>query len=261
MKMGARLLIGILAVVFAGSAAGQEVARLERLRGTVAIDLGNEGTTILVAIDEARGGAAPDGNTDLLFTLDLAGELERSPVYRLQDAELAYVLGERRLQVIDVDAGVNLLISPTAQPLMSPAGRGIELPILHFEARNLGIYTGWSDISLEEAIDHMRDAKAQARARREALSRSEVEIVPGTRPQREPRKCPDGGGGVYCEAGGCSTDLCGVGSCAGYPPSCVAVCKTQQDEFCCGGCYLSNDGCALRVPELFDPLPVLNPQR
>jgi hypothetical protein len=49
-------------------------------------------------------------------------------------------------------------------------------------------------------------------------------------------KCPDGGGGVFCDAGGCSAASCSVTGCPPYPTGCEVTCT--PGNFACCQCSL-----------------------
>ena len=185
--MSPPLVFALAAILVAPlSAQADQLVLLQHIHGTVVIDLGNDGQTILVAVDESKGGEAPDGAADYVFTLDLAGKLLSSPVRRFERAEVAYVLGECRLQVYAEADGENLIFAPSPRPLMQLTGSAVELPIVHYATENLGIYQGWDDTPIEAAIDILRDSK---KVILEALTRQadrpKPKVIAGTKPARQ----------------------------------------------------------------------------
>lgn len=185
--MSTRLVLALVAVLLAPiGAQAEQLVMLQRIHGDVAIGVGSAGQRILVAVDEAKGGEAPDGATDYVFTLDVAGEGTLPSERRFARAEIAYVIGEGRLQVISEEDGANLLFAQSSRPLMQPTGSTAKLPIDHYVTKNLGIYEGWDDTPLEAAIDTLRDSKQVIL---EALSQQadRPEVIAGTKPTSSQR--------------------------------------------------------------------------
>ena len=186
------LLLILPAAAFAGEPIDAESTSLVTrsvVRGAVTIALADEGQTVLVAIDE--GG---DNIVDQVISLDLKGEPTEAVEYQFAEAEVYYVAKERRLQILAPADGRNLLFgNEGVRPLAEPGARLASTPIVHFVTGGFGVSTGWGDLSPAEAIDILRDAKAEAAAARKQMARAEPRRSWRARLGRLPPPRPTGG--------------------------------------------------------------------
>jgi hypothetical protein len=182
-------------------------------RGEVQAATGPTGKLVVV-VDSASKKRQSDGIADEVFIL--RQEVDQAVDVTIEPTRAQVMYTGRSLRIM-LEGGSNILLT-----LDETAG-----------TKGVQIVRGYGLIHLSSGFEEPAGLTLQEFLRDEPVA--PPSLATGT-----DGLCPDGGGGVYCDAGGCGSTQCSVTGCYEFPTACDVTCSGET--FACCQCPAGHGG-------------------
>jgi len=192
-----------IAVLCAVPLALAKTDRAEVFTGRVEISTTDTGR-VQLALDGSRGPGEPDGLADHLFILQREAGAEGMSC-SLESARVLFAAD--RLRITAPDFELWLVVGSEAEQENQPS-RGGRTVFGYGLSHHFGGF----------------DSPIESLAARDYFEAVEAEF--------SQKFLPDGGGGVFCDAGGVGATDCSVGGCSGLPSECSVSCSGGRHACC-----------------------------